>query len=175
MELSEAIEKPRVNNVFLRKGPRLPQPGALALIGHHLIFSPSDAKKKKTSEELWVISSFSICAEFDFSVFCRVGCFLNLYKMFHWSSVVWFTAKIFLSFLSKTTQWFKLLHRAVDFATVEPKSRDNVVKGGFLILKCKNFMICEFEMDDLEDCMAVARSIQRLSNLSNVTSVLQFQ
>uniref|UniRef100_A0A0N5AGS3 Myotubularin phosphatase domain-containing protein n=1 Tax=Syphacia muris TaxID=451379 RepID=A0A0N5AGS3_9BILA len=114
MELSEAIERSRVDNVFLRKGPRQPQSGSLALIGHHLIFSPSNAKKKKTCEELW------------------------------------------------------LLHRAVDLVSVEPKNRENPLKGGFLTLKCKNFMVCEFEMDDFEDCIAVARSIQRLSNLDNL-------
>lgn len=59
MELSEAIERPRVDNVFLRKGPRQPQQGSLALIGHHMIFSPSSSSAnspngKEHSNELWV-------------------------------------------------------------------------------------------------------------------------
>lgn len=59
MELSEAIERPRVDNVFLRKGPRRPQQGSLALIGHHMIFSPlatslNSPKGKEDRDELWV-------------------------------------------------------------------------------------------------------------------------
>uniref|UniRef100_A0A0M3HP20 Myotubularin phosphatase domain-containing protein n=1 Tax=Ascaris lumbricoides TaxID=6252 RepID=A0A0M3HP20_ASCLU len=119
MELSDAIERPRVDNVFLRKGPRQPQPGSLALIGHHMIFSPSETspkspKSSRSDNELW------------------------------------------------------LLHRAVDRVISEPISRDNLARGGYLILKCKNFMICVFEVADLEDCMAVARSIEKLSNLSGI-------
>lgn len=57
MELSEAIEKCRVDNVFLCEGPRQPQKGSLALIGHHLIFQPDLGNSKKASheQELWVI------------------------------------------------------------------------------------------------------------------------
>ncbi|VDO23779.1 unnamed protein product [Brugia timori] len=60
MELSEAIERSRVDNVFLRKGPRQPQPGSLALIGHHMIFSPSSSSTnspsgKEHSSELWLL------------------------------------------------------------------------------------------------------------------------
>lgn len=56
MELSEAIEKCRVDDVFLCEGPRQPQKGSLALIGHHLIFSPKCPfdKKKHSEQELWV-------------------------------------------------------------------------------------------------------------------------
>ncbi|KAH7701803.1 MTM-9 protein, partial [Aphelenchoides avenae] len=116
MELSEAIEKCRVDNVFLCQGPRQPQNGSLALIGHHLIFSPSSStsttKEERQNQELW------------------------------------------------------LLHRAVDRVLVEPLSRDpNVKSGAYLRLKCKNFMICCFEIADAEDCAAVARSIETLSNL----------
>ncbi|VBB26450.1 unnamed protein product [Acanthocheilonema viteae] len=113
MELSEAIERPRVDNVFLRKGPRQPQSGSLALIGHHMIFSPSSSSSnspkrngKEHSNELW------------------------------------------------------LLHRAVDHVVVEPIVKDNLSRSGKLILKCKNFMICIFEIDDLDDCFAVAQGIQ---------------
>lgn len=60
MELSEAIEKCRVDDVFLCEGPRQPQKGSLALIGHHLIFSPSCPDKKDYREqELWVKFFFS--------------------------------------------------------------------------------------------------------------------
>ncbi|EFO20414.2 hypothetical protein LOAG_08075 [Loa loa] len=119
MELSEAIERPRVDNVFLRKGPRQPQPGSLALIGHHMIFSPSSSSAnspngKEHSNELW------------------------------------------------------LLHRAVDHVVVEPIVKDSLSRSGKLILKCKNFMICIFEIDDLDDCLAVARSIEKLSNLKGI-------
>ncbi|KAL3981826.1 Myotubularin-related protein 9 [Acanthocheilonema viteae] len=121
MELSEAIERPRVDNVFLRKGPRQPQSGSLALIGHHMIFSPSSSSSnspkrngKEHSNELW------------------------------------------------------LLHRAVDHVVVEPIVKDNLSRSGKLILKCKNFMICIFEIDDLDDCFAVARSIEKLSNLKGI-------
>lgn len=58
MELSEAIEKCRVDDVFLCEGPRQPQKGSLALIGHHLIFSPKSTtsinKNKHKEQELWV-------------------------------------------------------------------------------------------------------------------------
>ncbi|KAM3726949.1 Myotubularin-related protein [Dirofilaria immitis] len=119
MELSEAIERPRVDNVFLRKGPRQPQPGSLALIGHHMIFSPSSSSTnsingKEHNNELW------------------------------------------------------LLHRAVDRVVVEPIVKDNLSRSGKLILKCKNFMVCIFEIDDLDDCVAVARSIEKLSNLEGI-------
>uniref|UniRef100_A0A914WJT4 Myotubularin phosphatase domain-containing protein n=1 Tax=Plectus sambesii TaxID=2011161 RepID=A0A914WJT4_9BILA len=120
MELAEAIERSRVNDVFLRKGPRTPQPGSLALTGHHLIFSPAvDAATAARSpnahvDELW------------------------------------------------------LLHSAVDRVASEAISRDNPSKGGLLTLKCKNFMMCVFEISKLDDCEAVARSIETLSNLNDV-------
>uniref|UniRef100_A0A8R1TVF8 Myotubularin phosphatase domain-containing protein n=1 Tax=Onchocerca volvulus TaxID=6282 RepID=A0A8R1TVF8_ONCVO len=119
MELSEAIERPRIDNVFLRKGPRQPQSGSIALIGHHMIFSPSSGSTnspngKEHSSELW------------------------------------------------------LLHRAVDRVVVEPIIKDNLSRSGKLILKCKNFMICIFEIEDLDDCVAVARSIEKLSNLKGI-------
>ncbi|TMS36543.1 hypothetical protein L596_003684 [Steinernema carpocapsae] len=121
MELSEVIEKCRVDNVYLMKGPRPPQRGSLALIGHHMIFSsPSNGNGTNSSgagsgsDELW------------------------------------------------------LLHRMVDRVVVEPISRDqNGGKiGGYLKLKCKNFMICMFEIANYEDCAAVGRSIEKLSNLN---------
>ncbi|KAI1725711.1 myotubularin-like phosphatase domain-containing protein [Ditylenchus destructor] len=117
MELSEVIEKSRVDDVFLCEGPREPQVGSLALIGHHLIFSPitSSPQSKSNNQELW------------------------------------------------------LLHRAVDRVHVEPISRNSTTKqGGCLRLKCKNFMICSIEIKDLDDCMAVARSIEKLSNLNGI-------
>ncbi|VDK42562.1 unnamed protein product [Anisakis simplex] len=126
MELSDAIERPRVDNVFLRKGPRQPQPGSLALIGHHMIFSPTDSSPTspkgmtRSDNELW------------------------------------------------------LLHRAVDRVIVEPVSRDNITRGGYLILKCKNFMVCVFEVNDFEDCMAVGRSIEKLSRLSCIQQEYPF-
>lgn len=58
------------------------------------------------------------------------------------------------------------MHRAVDRVTVENLSKENPSKGGSLILKCKNFMICIFEINNIDSCMAVARSIGKLSNLS---------
>lgn len=73
MELSEAIEKCRVDDVFLCEGPRPPQKGSLALIGHHLIFSPScpiksTNAKKKEDQELWVFY-FHIFLIFIFGIF----------------------------------------------------------------------------------------------------------
>ncbi|KAL6724353.1 hypothetical protein Aduo_019249 [Ancylostoma duodenale] len=56
MELSEAIEIPRVNNVFMRKGPRPAQVGSLVLIGHHLIFSPNvQTPQDGGGEEFWLL------------------------------------------------------------------------------------------------------------------------
>ncbi|VDL69652.1 unnamed protein product [Nippostrongylus brasiliensis] len=57
MELSDAIEIPRVNNVFMRKGPRQSQVGSLVLIGHHLIFSPNAQTSSvgRNTEELWLL------------------------------------------------------------------------------------------------------------------------
>lgn len=49
---------------------------------------------------------------------------------------------------------------------MEPIVKDGVNRSGKLILKCKNFMICIFEINNLDDCLAVARSIEKLSNLS---------
>ncbi|MFH4977553.1 hypothetical protein AB6A40_004262 [Gnathostoma spinigerum] len=119
MELADVIERPRVDNVFLRKGPRSPQPGCIVLIGHHLIFSPAADCRKQNSlsahnGELW------------------------------------------------------LLHRAIDRVLIEPMSKDNPNRGSYLTLKCKNFMICVFEISNLDDCAAIARSIEKLSNLSGI-------
>lgn len=60
MELAELIEKSRVDNVYLRKGPRPQQAGSLALIGHHLIFStsPKPGEKPSHDDELWVSFAF---------------------------------------------------------------------------------------------------------------------
>ena len=84
MELSEAIERSRVDNVYLRRGPRTPQFGSLALTGHHLIFSPQSTAVSTASsscshdEELWVgvcliesqyCSSFSVIASSCGSMF----------------------------------------------------------------------------------------------------------
>lgn len=55
---------------------------------------------------------------------------------------------------------------------VEPIVKDSLNRSGKLILKCKNFMICIFEIDDLDDCLAVARSIEKLSNLSKLLLLL---
>ncbi|KAK6760392.1 hypothetical protein RB195_021746 [Necator americanus] len=56
MELSDAIEIPRVNNVFMRKGPRPAQIGSLVLIGHHLIFSPNgQTPQDGGGEEFWLL------------------------------------------------------------------------------------------------------------------------
>lgn len=49
---------------------------------------------------------------------------------------------------------------------MEPVVKDNENRSGKLILKCKNFMICIFEIGDLDACFAVGRSIEKLSNLS---------
>uniref|UniRef100_A0A7I5EF34 Myotubularin phosphatase domain-containing protein n=1 Tax=Haemonchus contortus TaxID=6289 RepID=A0A7I5EF34_HAECO len=57
MELSDAIEVSRVNNVFMRTGPRASQVGSLVLLGHHLIFSPNNQSPSlnKSEEELWLL------------------------------------------------------------------------------------------------------------------------
>ncbi|KAE9417573.1 hypothetical protein Angca_002687 [Angiostrongylus cantonensis] len=54
MELSDAIEVSRVNNVFMRKGPRPLQVGSLVLIGHHLIFSPVPSCDGN-SDDFWLL------------------------------------------------------------------------------------------------------------------------
>lgn len=59
MELTEAIEKTRVDRVELLKGPRQRQFGSLVLTGHHLIFAPDNPEEK--SNEFWV-------SIFDFNV-----------------------------------------------------------------------------------------------------------
>lgn len=56
----------------------------------------------------------------------------------------------------------------MDCVIAEPVNKEYPSKGGYLTLKCKNLMVCVFEIENLEDCMAVARSIERLSNLSAV-------
>lgn len=43
-----------------------------------------------------------------------------------------------------------------------------------LYLKCKNFLICAFSVDNQADCNAVARSIERLSNLSKSNEFCDF-
>ncbi|KAI6195454.1 BMA-MTM-9, isoform c [Aphelenchoides besseyi] len=112
MDLIDAIEKTRVNQVELFQGPRPRQFGSLVLTGHHLIFSPDESEGEKTTE-------------------------------------------------------FWLLHRAVDRVVVEPTS--NVAEASAVLhLKCKNFLICSFIVPTQNDCNAVARSIERLSNLSHI-------
>lgn len=59
------------------------------------------------------------------------------------------------------------MHRAIDRVIVEIINRNpNIKQSAYLRLKCKNFMVCCFEINDVEDCNAVARSIEKLSNLS---------
>lgn len=113
MELTEAIEKTRVDRVQLVRGPRPRQFGSLVLTGHHLIFAPEpDSSPGRAGErsEFW------------------------------------------------------LLHRAVDRASVDvgPLPESPAV----LQLKCKNFLHCSFVVRSQAECQAVARSIERLSNLS---------
>ncbi|KAI6240215.1 BMA-MTM-9, isoform c [Aphelenchoides fujianensis] len=111
MELIDAIEKTRVDQVELFRGPRPRQVGSLVLTGHHLIFAP--AESERNTSEFW------------------------------------------------------LLHRAVDRVLVEATS--NAVEAPALLhLKCKNFLICSFNVPNQNDCNAVARSIERLSNLNNI-------
>ncbi|CAD5207811.1 unnamed protein product [Bursaphelenchus okinawaensis] len=114
MELTEAIEKTRVDKVQLVRGPRPRQFGSLVLTGHHLIFAPEIGNNKQEDDrsEFW------------------------------------------------------LLHRAVDRVMVEPGSLPEF--PSVLHLKCKNFLICSFIVKSQSDCQAVARSIERLSNLSNI-------
>uniref|UniRef100_A0A1I8BBQ0 Myotubularin phosphatase domain-containing protein n=1 Tax=Meloidogyne hapla TaxID=6305 RepID=A0A1I8BBQ0_MELHA len=57
MELSELIEKSRIDGVFLCEGPRPPQKGSLALTGHHLIFSP-----EKTNWNSQIIDEDGVCS-----------------------------------------------------------------------------------------------------------------
>ena len=52
MELTEAIEKTRLDRVELLRGPRSRQLGSLVLTGHHLIFAPDDPNSK--ANEFWV-------------------------------------------------------------------------------------------------------------------------
>jgi hypothetical protein len=52
MELTEAIEKTRVDKVELLRGPRPRGFGSLVLTGHHLIFAPNDNSEK--ANEFWV-------------------------------------------------------------------------------------------------------------------------
>lgn len=57
MELTEAIEKTRVDKVQLIRGPRPRQFGSLVLTGHHLIFAPDvegNGVKSEEKSEFWV-------------------------------------------------------------------------------------------------------------------------
>lgn len=69
----------------------------------------------------------------------------------------------------KTLKYLKiqLLHRAVDRVTTEPSS-PSPDSATILHLKCKNFLICSFSIQSQSDCHSVARSIERLSNLSQL-------
>ncbi|VDM53870.1 unnamed protein product [Angiostrongylus costaricensis] len=73
MELSDAIEVSRVNNVFMRKGPRPLQVGSLVLIGHHLIFSPVPSRDGN-SDEFWV----NLYGYKHFENVLQIGCFMSL-------------------------------------------------------------------------------------------------
>uniref|UniRef100_A0A183CMX9 WHIM1 domain-containing protein n=1 Tax=Globodera pallida TaxID=36090 RepID=A0A183CMX9_GLOPA len=136
MELSEAIERCRVDDVFLCEGPRPPQKGSLGLIGHHLIFSPAPLSPCLPAMDSGDGSPSAATAA------DAGGCGTDQHE-------------------------FWLLHRAIDRVIVEPISRDPNLRqqGAFLRLKCKNFMHLCFELNALADCQAVARSIEKLSNL----------
>ncbi|KAI3418379.1 hypothetical protein GPALN_009700 [Globodera pallida] len=139
MELSEAIERCRVDDVFLCEGPRPPQKGSLGLIGHHLIFSPAPLSPCLPAMDSGDGSPSAATAA------DAGGCGTDQHE-------------------------FWLLHRAIDRVIVEPISRDPNLRqqGAFLRLKCKNFMHLCFELNALADCQAVARSIEKLSNLHGV-------
>uniref|UniRef100_A0A0K0F2Q0 Myotubularin-related protein MTM-9 (projected from Caenorhabditis elegans ortholog mtm-9) n=1 Tax=Strongyloides venezuelensis TaxID=75913 RepID=A0A0K0F2Q0_STRVS len=125
MELVEIIEKPRINNVYLKKGPRRPQIGSIALVGHHFIFIPKSCYKKEKKDvlpeddELW------------------------------------------------------LLHRAIDKVEIKQfkfrKNNGPIEIGGYLYLMCKNFLIVIFQFFNIDDCQAVGRNIETLSNITGFT------
>lgn len=58
-----------------------------------------------------------------------------------------------------------MLHRAVDRVFTEQTS-PSPESSAIIHLRCKNFLICSFNIPNQADCRAVARSIERLSNLS---------
>ncbi|KAL3119689.1 hypothetical protein niasHT_009635 [Heterodera trifolii] len=154
MELSEAIERCRVDDVFLCEGPRPPQKGSLALIGHHLIFSPAAAAAVPSSSS--ASSPASLASPGGVPAAVKSGDNAN---------------DTATTAAGSDQHEFWLLHRAIDRVIVEPISREpNPLRqqGAFLRLKCKNFMHLCFEMNDLSDCQAVARSIEKLSNLHGV-------
>ncbi|CAH1776264.1 unnamed protein product [Owenia fusiformis] len=57
-----------------------------------------------------------------------------------------------------------LLHTRVD--TVEKKLSGNV---GSIILKCKDFQIIKLDIPSVEECLNIATSIEKLSNINNIT------
>ncbi|PAV69151.1 hypothetical protein WR25_20585 [Diploscapter pachys] len=113
MELSEALEISRINNVFIRGGVRAAQYGSLCFSSHHLIFAPDEADKSKDAGEFW------------------------------------------------------LLHRAVDRVSCDLLQPNLPSKGCLLTLKCKNFMIIEFEIANVNDAQAAMRSIDKISNITS--------
>uniref|UniRef100_A0AC35UBF4 Myotubularin phosphatase domain-containing protein n=1 Tax=Rhabditophanes sp. KR3021 TaxID=114890 RepID=A0AC35UBF4_9BILA len=66
-----------------------------------------------------------------------------------------------------------LLYRAVDkvevsITTKSNKTNDSKVELALLTLKCKNFLILVFQFTDIDDCEAVARAIEKLSNIDDI-------
>lgn len=127
MEFAEAIQKPRVNNVTLKRPRKRPLQGSLAVTSHHLIFS-TDTNGRSPVDKPSSIGASTSADGMD-------------------NDEIW------------------LMHKSVDLVVPELKQQSS---GGFLTLKCKNFLIIALDFPSLDDCQAVARSVEILSNLPDL-------
>jgi hypothetical protein len=68
MEFAELILVPKLDGVIMHEPFQKPVDGTLCITGHHLILST----RKKSVEELWVISTCIVCLSFATFVICHL-------------------------------------------------------------------------------------------------------
>lgn len=72
---------------------------------------------------------------------------------------------LILSSRREGVQELWLLHAGIDSVERKPNMLNNVLQGGFIILKCKDLRIISLEIGSAQEFLNVASSIEQLSNL----------
>lgn len=71
--------------------------------------------------------------------------------------------------------FFQLLHQSIDFVEKKPNgTNSNYQNGGSIILKCKDLRILQLDIASTEEFLNIYASIERLSNLENITLFYPF-
>ncbi|KAJ6634790.1 Myotubularin-related protein 9 [Pseudolycoriella hygida] len=72
---------------------------------------------------------------------------------------------LILSSRKEAMQELWLLHQVIDWVERKPNVQNNVLQGGFIVLKCKDLRIITLEINSPQEFLNIASSIEQLSNL----------